>query len=311
MRPVILDLDTGIDDSMALALSVIDEHIELLGVTTTYGNVSTEVSCANSRFMLDLFGAPHIPVIKGYEHAMTTTAFQRDVVSARIHGEDGLGDIGLEVPPYEDNGIGYDQFMLEMIETYGKELTIITTGPMTNIAMLLQQHPEVKEHIGSIVSMGGAVMFPGNITPYAEANIHKDPEATRLVAQSGVPFTLVGLDVTTKSFMTREHTSQWIATGKDSAVILARMVEYYMSQHMKPEECFLHDPSAVMYVIDPGLFTTVKRNITVVTEGESRGRTIGDMERRREKSPLNRLCLDVDHLRLSEYIHDQYMRFFS
>jgi purine nucleosidase len=296
-RPVILDLDTGIDDSVALALAVHDLQIQLLGVVASYGNVTVENSVYNTRHMLDLFGATEIPVYCGLSHSLSSERFDRSVVSARIHGQDGLGDIGMSVDRSYPVNRQWEPFLWEAIHTYAQDLVIVTTGPLTNLAWFLQQHPEVGVHLGLVVCMGGAALFPGNVTPWAEANISQDPLAAKIVMESGAPVVLVPLDVTEKSRITRAMTDRWAACGRPGRKELARMVSYYIDQHPGKTECYVHDPSAVTYVTHPEFFAALSRPLTVLTDGPERGRVVGDLSRIRTQGST-RVCLDVHDMEL-------------
>ena len=172
---LILDLDTGIDDAMALAYAVGSPDLELIGVTGTYGNVYTEVGVQNVLNLLEMMGKPEIPVFLGEKKALTQDVFVRHEVSARIHGENGVGQVELPVAAEHASKMDAVDFIIESVKKYGKELVIVATGPQTNLAAALNKAPEIKEMMGKIVIMGGALTVPGNVSPYAEANISKDP----------------------------------------------------------------------------------------------------------------------------------------
>jgi purine nucleosidase len=307
-KPVILDLDTGIDDSMALALSVLDPGINLLGTICSYGNVTVENSVFNTRYMLDLFCAYHIPVFRGEGHSLTSNYFIRHTVSARIHGQDGLGDIGLPVDRSYTPDPEWEAFLLEQIEACGADLSLVTTGPLTNLATFLAHYPRQAGKIGRVISMGGALIFPGNTSECSEANISQDPEAAKIVMESGIPFVLVPLDVTEKSRITLAMTAGWKASGLPGRGELARMVEYYISQHEEKTECYVHDPSAVTFVTHPDCFSTIARYLTVETEGPYRGRVVGDKNRIRAREVNTRICLDVDDAAVGAYINKLFLR---
>lgn len=292
---VLLDLDTGIDDGMALAYTVGNKDMELIGVTGTYGNVYTENGVQNVLNLLNMLNEPNIPVFAGVTHAIYKDNFKRLEVSARIHGENGIGQVRVEQARRareEESGV---DFIIESVRKYKKELTIIATGPMSNLAAALLKAPEIKEIMGRIVIMGGALTIPGNVTAYAEANISQDPQAAKLLFESGLDITMVGLDVTQRSQLTKEDTKVWRAMGKAGS-IYADMVDYYISQHKhsKGTACHLHDPSAAICAIHPEYFHMIEMHMTVITEGEAAGRTIGDPMKLRFPNPTMKICIGVD-----------------
>lgn len=305
MKKLILDLDTGIDDSMALAYAVGSPDFELIGVTGTYGNVYTEVGAQNALNILQVLGRQDIPVFCGAKHSLTEDAFHRHEVSARIHGENGVGDIDLPVavrPIEKKNAV---DFLIGAITKYRQELVIVATGPLTNLALALQQAPLLKEIIGPVVIMGGALTVPGNVSPYAEANISKDPYAAKFLFESGLDITMVGLDVTQRSQLTKQDTQTWREVKTMSGRVFADMVDYYIAQHPHSggTASYLHDPSAVVCAAHPEWFTMLPMHMTVVTEGEGAGRTIGDPNQLRTPGPNVKVCVQVD----SEKVERRFM----
>lgn len=301
-KKLILDMDLGIDDAMALAYAIGNTEIELLGVTGTYGNVYVEQGIENARRILDLFGQTHVPVIGGLEHALEKERFDRLEVSAQIHGEDGMGNISNEFEQPADAGkvqkCGAVEFIADQVKKYGKELTLVTTGPLTNVAQAIRCFPDTMKSVGKIVAMGGALTVNGNVTVSAEANIYQDPEAAKEVFESGISVAMVGLDVTTRSVLSTKDVNAWRGSGSKQGNLFAEMVSYYIEQHAIVEkiydQCNLHDPSAVIYAIHPEWFRTLGMHMTVLTEGEGRGRTLGDGSKIRDKDPNVDVCIHVD-----------------
>lgn len=290
---MLLDVDTGIDDGMAIAYAVGSQDIELIGIVGSYGNIETRSGAQNALNLLNLLGANNIPVYVGAEHAINKPAFERLAVSARIHGDNGVGNISFEHPSSQealDNGI---DFIIQSVKTYGKELTIVTTGPLTNLATALRKAPEIEKMIGNVVIMGGAVTVPGNIRKIAEANISQDPEAAKFVFESSISITMVGLDVTMRSILTKNDTMLWRKNGV-AGTMYADMVDYYIDHVNAKDGCYLHDPSAIAAAIHPEWFTMLSMYVTVVTEESLRGRTICDPDRMRNCDPNVQVCLNVD-----------------
>lgn len=301
-KKIILDMDLGIDDAMALAYIVGNTEAELLGVTGTYGNVYVGQGIKNARMILNLLGADQIPVTGGLEHALCKGKFERMEVSAQIHGTDGIGNVSEYLNEEENvNGIekeGAVRFILDHAKKYNKDLTLVTTGPLTNAAEAIRMDRESMKQIGRIVVMGGALTVNGNVTVSAEANIYQDPQAAKEVFESGIPVTMVGLDVTTRSVLSKEDVAHWRDSGSRAGDIFAQMTEYYIEQHAEIEKlygkCHLHDPSAVICAMHPEWFQTLKMYMTVLTEGEGMGRTLGIGNKIREKHPNVDVCIQVD-----------------
>ena len=276
---LILDLDTGIDDALAIAYALGSPDAELVGITGTYGNVTVEQGVANSRRLLEILGAPGIPVLPGIGHPWGKREFVRKDASRFIHGDNGVGgvDIGApepQVPADREEAIA---FIADQVRLIGEDLTIVPTGALTTIAEAMKRHPEVAR--AHIVLMGGALTVPGNVSAVAEANISQDPDAADYVFRHGENVTMVGLDVTLQTLLTTAHTSLWRELGTVAAATYADMVDYYIGAYatMSPDlgGCGLHDPLAVAVALDPTLVTTLDTNLKV----DLGGRTIGDEAR--------------------------------
>lgn len=296
-QKMILDLDTGIDDALAIAYALGSSEVDLIGITSEYGNVLTERSVVNSQQILHLLGHPDIPVYLGAGHS-TTNDFSVLPISAEIHGQDGVGEIHLTEPHPEMAAESAVDFILRACQAYGADLSIVATGPMTNLALAIQKDLPTLKKVGQIVIMGGALTVCGNVSPFAEANISQDPEAADLLFKSGLPVTMVGLDVTLRTLFTRTDTAEWRALGTPAAKAYADMVDYYIkayevtSPHL--HGCALHDPLAVAVAIDPSLVTTFPLNLKTEIEGPSRGRTIGDNARLDDPATRTAVCVQVD-----------------
>jgi purine nucleosidase len=311
MIKMILDIDTGIDDGMALAYAIGSKEIELIGVTGTFGNVYTEVGVQNVLNILNMCEVNDIPVFAGESHPISKDYFTRLEVSARIHGENGVGQVEIEASPKEIEAKSGVDFLIESIKKYGDELVIVATGPQTNLTMALQKDPEIKEMIGRVVIMGGALTVPGNCNQYTEANILQDPEAAKYLFESGIDVTMVGLDVTQRSILTKADTQTWRETGSVAGKTYADMVDYYISQHDEVDGCYLHDPSAVINAVHPEYFTMLPMHLTVITEGEAEGRTIGDSKKLRNPNPNVKVCIGVDSLALIKDLNETLLSLFQ
>ncbi|MFJ9500582.1 nucleoside hydrolase [Brevibacillus centrosporus] len=302
MKKVIIDVDTGIDDAMALSYAVHSPDLEICGVTTTFGNITVEEATRNTLQVLELVGAGEIPVYPGASKPLVRELKEK---AKLFHGENGLGNVELPLPSAAPQVMRAAEFMIATIKEHPQKITLITVGSMTNLALAIMAAPEIVSLVERVVVMGGAVTVPGNRTPVAEANICADPEAASYVFQSGIPITLVGLDVTMQTLLTREHLQQWRESDTKISHFFADMCEVYMDAYAKVGNvlgCGLHDPLAVGVVIDPSFVTAYPMHVQVDTSGSaSDARTIGDRREQPASAPNVDVCLEVDHERFVEH----------
>ncbi len=322
MKKILLDMDVGIDDSVALAYAVASPNIELVGLSATFGNVHVGQSVANARFLLDLLGEKDVPVEAGLSHPLGAKKYCRSKDVVRIHGADGVGNIGEKygVPvPDKDlldaDGHGVD-LILDAARRYGSDLTLVPTGPLTNVAAAIRQDPQAMAGIGGIVMMGGALTVTGNVTKAAEANIIADPLACKEVFESGVPVTMVGLDVTMRTLLTSENAATWRATGARAGDYLADMLDYYIAQHASIHgmlgRCYAHDPSAVACVLHPEWFQALRLPLTCITEGPEAGRTTCPSQCvEYSASATTQACVDVDASAVARDINETLVSAFA
>ncbi|MCK8607073.1 nucleoside hydrolase [Apilactobacillus ozensis] len=297
-KKLILDLDTGVDDAMAIAYAVAAPNADLVGIVSSYGNVVVEQAAKNSLKILKLLGATDVPVYIGESHSEMTDHFDVMPVSAHIHGKNGIGEVDLPEPqrkPEKESGV---DFFIEAARKWGKDLTIIPTGPLTNLAAALKKDPEIADLIGNVTLMGGALTVPGNVTPFAEANIQQDAEAANYVFTNKLHDTMVGLDVTLRTLLTKKETQQWRDLGTAAGEKFADIVDYYINiyDEMYPElgGCSLHDPLAVGIACDPSFATTLDIDMVVNSDKEKYGRTIGDTARLNDANPSVSVAIQVE-----------------
>ncbi|PLS31512.1 inosine-uridine nucleoside N-ribohydrolase [Bifidobacterium margollesii] len=297
-KKLILDLDTGIDDTLATAYALGSPEVELIGITGTYGNVLLDQGVRNALAVTDLFGHPEVKVYKGLPHASTKDSFEVQPVSAFIHGQNGIGDVEIPNSNREPESESAVDFIIDAVKTYGKDLVYVPTGPMTNIAAALAKAPEIKDEIGKIVLMGGALTVRGNVSAWSEANISQDPDAADALFRSGAPATMIGLDVTLQTLLTYQQTELWRDLGTPAGRFLADMTDYYIKAYEttapKLGGCGLHDPLAVGVAVDPSLVSTLDINMQVDVEGPTRGRTIGDNDRLNDPVKTMKVAVGVD-----------------
>ncbi|MGH2534111.1 MAG: nucleoside hydrolase [Thermomicrobiales bacterium] len=267
--PLILDVDTGIDDALALALAVASPEADIVAVTTLAGNVDVRRATANSLAVLDWLGANDVPVHNG-----ASSPLVRDHVDAAfVHGENGLGNADL---PSSQRATGKDRGPAAIIRLANErpgELTLVCLGPLTNLAIALNVEPGLGERLRRIVIMGGAFEVAGNVTPLAEFNVYCDPEAASKVFRSALPdVTVVGLDVTHQTGLPRVA---WEAAGERSSTT-ARLVFEVCRRTFEErgmDGFYLHDPLAVAVALDSTLVVTETGSIDVDLDEESRGMT--------------------------------------
>jgi inosine-uridine nucleoside N-ribohydrolase len=287
--PVILDCDPGHDDAIALLLALASPEIELLGVTTTYGNQTLEKTTANALRVLELAARADVPVAAGAERPLTREL----AVAAHVHGESGLD--GPVLPPAREKPSSADAvaFVADRIRASGRPITLVPTGPLTNVARYLDTHGA--EGIERIVLMGGSIA-EGNFTPAAEFNVWCDPEAAQRVFSSGLDVTMIGLDVTHKAVLGPALEERLREAGRIGTFV-AELNTFFSRYHRAYgwDGAPVHDAVAVAHVIRPGLVETQHRNVEVELESElCRGRTVVDLWNRTVRPPNAHVGVDLD-----------------
>ena len=269
---IVIDCDPGHDDAMAILLALASPEVELIGVTTVAGNQTLDKTTRNALVTLEVGGRADIPVAAGADAPLC-----RELrTAAHVHGETGLDGPELPEPQSQPAAEHATDFLAELID-HGTVL--VPMAPLTNIALLLERHPDVHERIDRIVWMGGAI-GEGNVTPAAEFNAFVDPEAAAAVFSSGIPITMIGLDVTHKALFTRAHAEQLREAGRAGRFV-AELSDFFQRFHERSYGFAgspIHDAMAVAHVIDPTLVTTRHVNVAVETRSEHcDGRTVVDL----------------------------------
>lgn len=275
MTKILIDTDPGIDDAMAIHLAFAHPDLEVVGLTTVFGNVHADKATRNALRLVEMAGA-ECPVAEG---AAAPLVQPLQPPAYFVHGPEGFGNVPAETPQSSPDPRSAAQFIVDTINAAPGQIVLCPVGPLTNIALALRLDPTITQKVHRVVIMGGAVQANGNVTEWAEANIWNDPHAAAEVFAADWPMLLVGLDVTEKS---RCSPADFAALATQAPVIggfLNDAVGFYFDWHRQKnilDGCFLHDPSAVLAVADAGLFTTEQTPIRVVTEGEQIGRTFAD-----------------------------------
>ncbi|MEP0519870.1 MAG: nucleoside hydrolase [Hyphomicrobiales bacterium] len=269
---IIIDTDPGVDDTLAIHLAFADPRIELIGLTTVFGNVHTYQATRNARHLVEMSGLS-IPVAHGAEKPYQQPS--KDPAHF-IHGTEGFGDLAAPVPHTPADPRSAAQFICDMADEHGEELILCPIGPLTNLAYALDLDPELPNKIGRVVIMGGAVTVPGNVNQYAEANIHNDPHAAEKVFAADWNLRVVGLDVTEK-ILCRTEDLEDIAVGAPKIGGFLRDVSAFYVRFYQGargfDGCCLHDPAALIAITDPDLFTFEANPVRVIEGGDASGQT--------------------------------------
>ncbi|MCG8477821.1 MAG: nucleoside hydrolase [Spirochaetales bacterium] len=276
MTRILLDCDPGHDDMMAMMVASSHPGIELLGVTTVAGNQTGDRTFANAGKVLTLMRENDTPLARGCDHPLA-----RELETApNIHGVSGLDGADLPESTVVARTEHAVDFLERTLEAAEEPVTVVPTGPLTNIALLLRKNPAVAQKIERIVLMGGAV-YDSNVTPAAEFNIYVDPEAAEIVFGCGRPITMVGLDVTNRAMLNLEEIDAVGERGGRVSRIVAPLLRFFAAAY---DESFgvagapLHDALAVMASVEPDILSTRRLRVDVETHGAfTRGRTVVDV----------------------------------
>lgn len=268
-RKIIIDCDPGQDDAVALLLAFASpDELELLGITTVGGNVPLELTQRNARMMCDIAGAQHLPVYAGCAEPL-----QRRLRTAEaIHGETGINGIDVFEPetPLQP-GHAVDFIIASLLAADESSVTLVTIGPLTNIATAITREPAILSHVEQIVLMGGAMREGGNRTPSAEFNVLVDPHAADIVFRCGRPITAMGLDVTHQVLSTEDRVDRIRALGNSVATVTADMLSFfdrYDTIKYTSKGAPLHDPCTIAWLLKPELFEGKQCNISIETQSE-------------------------------------------
>lgn len=275
-RNILMDCDPGIDDCIAIGIAVANtDKFNICGITTVAGNQTLDHVTENALKLLSFLGA-NIPVARGAD----TPLIRQSVSAANIHGESGIGYCILpatSMPPVSDSAVSFLHKKI-MALPENEQMTLVATGPLTNIALLLKSFPAVSSKINEICLMGGAITG-GNSTATAEFNIWEDPEAAKIVFSSGLPIIMCGLDVTFRSGLYKEHIDEFLASTSPIVHAFGEMLDYYFCAPVFAHKKLLgiHDATTIMYLLHPELFATQNMYVDIdCSEDINRGMTICD-----------------------------------
>jgi purine nucleosidase len=311
MQKVIYDTDPGVDDAMALLFLHRHPDIDLIGITTVFGNASIETTTRNALFLKREWDIP-APVAKGANVTIDPSR-KGGAWPTFVHGDDGLGNINVpetvDVPL--DPRPAY-KFIIDTVRANPGEVTLVAVGRMTNLALALQEDPEIAGLVKQVVIMGGNFYVPGNVTPVAEANIHGDPEAADIIMTAPWKVVVIGLDVTAITTMSRGYLGEMAARGDKAVQLLNDLSQFYIDfyKHAVDDGMMVHDSCACVYVVAPELFTTITGSVRVVCGGIADGQTIVKQDGRRfppgdwDGLPSQIVCTGIESEKVVDMIRD-------
>ena len=293
-KRIIIDTDPGVDDALTFLLALASPEIQLEALTTVHGNTNVENTTHNALAVLEFLHAENIPVAKGCSLPLLVPLHKSGDM---VHGAGGIGNTNLPEPknkPVDEHAIDY---LIQRVLAEPKELSIFPIGPLTNIALAIRKEPRFAEAVKELVIMGGSLRAGGNITPAAEFNLHADPHAAHIVFHSGIPITLIPLDVTYKCLLTSEDVERLNRTGSPIARFVRDATGVYMEFYKKYEGfdgCALHDPLTLATIIAPELLTFENHYVDVdISGGISMGSTLADFMKVSKKPANVKVALGV------------------
>ena len=280
---------------MALTFALRSPELEVVGVTSVFGNAAGSVTAQNALRLVELEGNDNIPVARGADRAVVLPAME---LGTMVHGEDGMGNTNPQPPKGKLLDMHAAEFIVETVLANPGEITLVPVGPLTNIALALRLEPRIADLVAEVVLMGGAAHVPGNITPLAEANIYHDPHAAQMVFSADWQVTMVGLDVTHQVVMDNAYFERLLAVHNPAVDLIRQILPcyrgYFDLSYGANGAIYTHDPSAVAYVIRPEFFETQKAPVIVETEGRCMGKTIVDDRNRWVNYRPSNVCVGVD-----------------
>ena len=307
MINIIFDTDPGVDDAFALLYALNHPNINVLGITTVFGNVPVETSTKNALILSEMAHKGTI-VYQGANKPL-----EREITNypSFIHGYDGLGDTNHPQPKFNANKLDAAQFIKNGINENSGNINLVAVGPLTNIANSIKLDPSIANKVNSLLIMGGSWLAGGNITPVAEANIYNDPEAAEIVFKSGLPIIMVGLDVTHKVFLSQKDIDK-LSSLNNSGKFLKKISNIYMKFYKDTRNmdgCFFHDATAVIAMTNPELFKYKVARVYVSQENLTRGQTVVYLKDLKHETEINdnrgfvQVLYDVESkMVISEYL---------
>jgi inosine-uridine nucleoside N-ribohydrolase len=304
MKRLIIDTDPGVDDSMAILLALHSPEVQVEALTTVFGNGGVAQTTANALRVLELAGRSDIPVVAGATKPLLHDYYGQGF---RVHGRDGLGETNFPPPQSQARAGRAAEFLVSQIMAAPGEITLVALGPLTNLALAVSLEPQIASKVREVVFMGGVVAAPGNASPLAEANIHNDAAAAKIVFQAGWPLTMLGLDVTRKTVMDPAYLARLKAAQTPITDFISAITPFYLRfyQANGTNGFHVHDSSALAYVIDPTLFQSKKVYVDVAIGDRNNGQTMADWRGQWEQPANLNVCLEVDTPRFLELYYQR------
>ena len=278
VRKLIIDTDPGVDDSWAILLALRSPEVEVIGITSLFGNVRTKMATQNALFLMEKFGRPDIPVVEG--SLTSIIGGEKERIADFVHGDDGFGNTNQAKPTLTAvEGKTAADFIVEKANEFPGQVTVVAMASATNVALALRQDPSIKHKLHEIVHLAGAFFVNGNVNPCAEANAFGDPEAADELYGSGARVTVIGLDVTQKLVTTTRDIEAMRRANHPHTNFLHEISQFYMQFHrdtVRQEGIFMHDPAAILLAFRKDLFRCKLGRVRVATEGLCRGQTVMD-----------------------------------
>jgi inosine-uridine nucleoside N-ribohydrolase len=294
---LIIDTDPGVDDAMAITFAALNPGVELLGLTTVFGNVTAMQGTHNALYLAERLGHP-VPVAEGANTPRVLPPFKP---SEHVHGPEGFGELQVPQPKGKAAAESAAEFLVRMARENPGEIVLCPVGPMTNVAAAIDLDPNFARNLKSLVFMGGALDARGNVTAFAEANTWHDPHALDVVLQSGADITMVGLDVTMQLILKPADFDRMAELSPMHGGFLRDMSHFYLEFYKSVGEagCGFHDPMTIIAALHPELFKTETTPLAVKLEGDEIGRTY----RTSGRPPVN-VCLNLDVQRVKAIFID-------
>ena len=310
-RKVIIDTDPGIDDAMAILLAFNAPQLDVLALTTTFGNVSVELATKNALILTEV-AQVQVPVAQGVAKPLVRPPLAPPDF---VHGSDGFGNINWPAPKGKADSRSAAQMIVDLVHQYPNQVSIVALGPLGNLAEALSLDPSIVDLVDEVILMGGADKEPGNVTPVAEANIINDPDAADIVFGASWQVTMVGLDVTHQVMIN----SQFLTRIRDADPIcgdfLFQATQFYFNFYQQTfgiDGCYVHDASTIVYAIEPSIFSTQPGLVRVATDGVGIGQTIVAKPGKHyavdfwENLPSTNICHGVDSERMLTLISEMF-----
>ncbi|MDA9472207.1 ribonucleoside hydrolase RihC [Enterococcus sp. 5H] len=285
-RPIIIDTDPGIDDAVALSIALNHPDLDVKLLTTVAGNVNVTKTTENTLKLVSFFDK-QVPVAKGCDKPLLIQLED----SADIHGESGMDGYDFPQTFLKTLNMHAVEAMKDCILKSTEPITLVPIAALTNIALLFSMYPETKQNIKEIIMMGGS-LSRGNTNTSAEFNTYVDPHAAQIVFQSGIPLTMVGLDVTSTAVLTKNETEQIKEFGKVGEMFYS-LFQHYRGGSLQTG-LKMHDVCAIAYLTDPGLFTVQETFVEVALDGPAAGATVADLKMKYHDTTNAVVCLDID-----------------